>query len=191
LPPSTPFSGRQDPKFDAAGAAAFEAITKPRARLDTANLVGALNEQIRERNAGNSFYRSGRLEEAMGCYTRARAILDMIKATSRDDEREVDVNRVAVLGNLAAVHMARAEYGAAAGLCTEALALEESNVKLLLRRARARAHRADWAGAEADMRRVKDIEPWSQEAEELAEEVRRMRVQQAKEDAKFAARSIR
>ena len=152
--------------------------------------MGALNEQIRERNAGNSFYRSGRLEEAMGCYTRARAILDMVKATNRDDERELDLNRVSVLGNLAAVHMARAEFGAAAERCTEALALDEGNVKLLLRRARALANRADWAGAEADMRRVKDIEPWSAEAEELAEAVRRMRARKAKEDAAFAARSM-
>ena len=67
----------QDPKWnpDAEG---FKARTRPKARLDTAQLVGALNEQLQERNAGNMAYRAKRFDQAMGAFRLC------IKRTSAD-----------------------------------------------------------------------------------------------------------
>jgi hypothetical protein len=65
----------QDPKRDPEAAAAFKAATETKAKVDQAQLVSALNEQIRERLAGNSLYRAGRLEEAMGAFIRAPGCL--------------------------------------------------------------------------------------------------------------------
>jgi len=181
----------QDPAFDAQAAEQFKAATQPKARLDSTQLVHALNEQLRERFAGNALYRAGRLEEAEERYGRARAILTILSATNADDEAELTKNRVAVLGNLASVAFAAARYGAAAERCTVALELDPHNVKLLLRRARSRAVRGDFALAEEDLGRVKDIEPWSADAEEQAAAVRAMRRQRAAEDARFAAAALR
>jgi len=55
----------KDPERNPQAAAAFEAVTKPKARLETAQLVGALNEQLQERNAGNMCYKAKRWDEAM------------------------------------------------------------------------------------------------------------------------------
>ncbi len=49
----------------------------------------------------------------------------------------MDTNRVAVLLNIAAVAMARKQFGTATRLCSRALVLEPRNVKALLRRAKA------------------------------------------------------
>jgi len=53
----------------------------------------------------------------------------------------VNANRVAVLLNIAAVAMARQQYGTAAAFCGRALALEPRNTKALLRRAKAHTRR--------------------------------------------------
>jgi tetratricopeptide (TPR) repeat protein len=153
--------------------------------------VGALNEHLRERLAGNALYRAGRLEEAEAKYVRARAVLEVIEAISEEDAAEVRLNRVCVLGNMAALHFARAEYGAAAARCSEALALDPDNVKLLLRRAKALAQRAEWGLASEDLRRVKELEPWSEEAEEQAAALRRMQLKERGNMAAFAASALR
>jgi len=53
----------------------------------------------------------------------------------------VNANRVAVLLNIAAVAMARQQYGTAVAFCGRALALEPRNTKALLRRAKAHTRR--------------------------------------------------
>lgn len=166
-------------------------MTRPKARLDSTQLVSALNEQLRERFAGNALYRAGRLEEAAECYAKARAILNLVSATNAEDEAELDKNRAAVLGNLAAVAFAQAQYGECALRCTEALALEPGSVKLLLRRARARAARGDFALAEEDLGRVKDIEPWNAEAEEQEGAVKAARRAAQADAARFSAAALR
>lgn len=57
---------------------------------------------------------------------------------------EVDGCRVAVLLNIAAVAMARQQFGAAVAFCGRALALEPSCCKALLRRARAHLGRHEY-----------------------------------------------
>ena len=52
-------------------------------------------------------------------------------------QAEVDANRVAVLLNIAAVAVEKAEFRTAVQLCSRALALEPDSKKALLRRAKA------------------------------------------------------
>ncbi len=59
-------------------------------------------------------------------------------------EAEVDGCRVAVLLNIAAVAMARQQFGAAVAFCGRALVLEPSCCKALLRRARAHLGRHEY-----------------------------------------------
>ena len=58
----------QDPQWNPQTKATFEAATKPKARLDTVQLVGALNEQLQERNAGNACYKAKRWSDAMSAW---------------------------------------------------------------------------------------------------------------------------
>jgi hypothetical protein len=120
-------------------------------------------------------------------------VLNFVQPAEHDAEGAVEVagNKVIVLSNLAAVHMERCEHGAAAERCTEALLLSPGNVKLLLRRARAYAARAEYAAAEADVAAVKDAEPWSAEAEAQAREMAALRRRQGRGDCAFAEKAMR
>jgi len=185
----------QDPKLNPE-AEAFKERVAMKARLDTAQLVGALNEQLGERAAGNRAYRAGRFEEALEAYTRALAILDFVAGVSAADQAEVLKNKGVVLWNMAAAHLGRAEYGAAVTRCTDALALRpapepEMEIKLLLRRAKAHAARRDFQLAHADLDAVKAIEPWNFEAEDVATHMRRLRAKDADADKAFAAAAMR
>ena len=177
-------------------AEAFKERTSLKARLDTAQLVGALNEQLGERSAGNKAYRAGRFEEALACYSKALAILNFVAGVSAADQEEVQKNKASVLWNMAAAHLGRAECGAAIARCSEALALmpppePEMEVKLLLRRAKAHAQRRDYHLAQADLDAVKAIEPWNFEAEDVEQHMRRLRARDAGADKAFAAAAMR
>lgn len=134
-------------------------------------------------------------------------------STDRRAQEEINKNRLSVLLNLAAGHIAQKEFGAAARRCTEALALDPENIKALLRRAKAYTGRREYearcsaaAGrtlrpplpafpgqavleprcrslntlllqrrqaAEADLVKVKDLEPWNFDAEDEAVSARK------------------
>jgi len=91
---------------------------------------------------------------------------------------------------MAAAHMARCEFGAAAARCGDALQLEPDSIRVLLRRAKALTQRGEYALAEADLARVKDLEPWSYEAEDALAELRAQRKQHSKGDVAFAAAAM-
>ncbi len=125
------------------------------------------------------------------CYTRAVSILDFVEGTSKADQAEIDNNKVAVLWNMAAAHIAVSEFGAAAEKCTQALALEPDCIRVLLRRAKAYTARGEYALAEADLAKVKDLEPWSFEAEEAEQKLRQARKAHTSKDAAFAAAAMK
>lgn len=77
------------------------------------------------------------MQEALQHYSRARAIIDYVSGASLADQAELDVNRVAVYLNLAAVRLSLKQYRQASQDCTKALELQPGNVKALLRRAKA------------------------------------------------------
>lgn len=139
----------QDPKHEAHEE--FKKHTKQVARLPTDQLVEALNEHLTERRQGNEKYRAGDLIGALAHYERAAAVVDFVKGLSRADQAEVDVNKVAVYLNIAAVRMAQGEYGAAVEKCTAALDLFPGNRKALMRRAKAEMGRHEYSAAKKDI----------------------------------------
>lgn len=75
------------------------------------------------------------MDQAMHHYTRAKSIVDLVAGMGKTDQEEIDKNKVAVLLNIAAVHMEQGEHAAACSSCTAALVLNPKNVKGLVRRA--------------------------------------------------------
>lgn len=189
------------------------------ARLSTEQLIPALNEQLKERYAGNDFYKAKDFQKVRVALSRhqdkpshschhhisdgsrrtpaagdaplregplgagcdrgreqrgpgERAFSRRHASTADDDrllsptmrhhaltdgarlrirlymhiclQEEIEKNRVCVLLNLAAGHVALKEFGAAAKRCTEALALDPQNIKALLRRAKAYTGRREY-----------------------------------------------
>jgi tetratricopeptide (TPR) repeat protein len=132
--------------------------------------------QLTERRQGNAAYRAGRHAEALAHYERARAVVELVRGLSRADQAEVDVNRVAVNCNLAAVHLAAKDFGAAVAACDAALALAPGTKKAVARRARANAGRHDHAAAAADVEALRRLDPLDPEVAELEALLRRTRV---------------
>ena len=88
----------------------------------------------------------------MNHYQRARGIVDLVRGLSRADQAEVDINRVAVLCNIAAVHLATKEFGAA-------IELDPGCIKALARRCKAKIGRHEYAAAQEDIAELKNMGP--------------------------------
>ncbi|KAK3280441.1 hypothetical protein CYMTET_11721 [Cymbomonas tetramitiformis] len=164
----------------------FKLKTKQQVRLSTEQLVGALNEQIEERQKGNAQYKQHKFKRALSHYKRALAIVNFVVGMSSEDQKEVEVNKVACLLNIAAVHIALKDYGAAISSSTEALELDPKSIKALLRRAKAYGGRREYEAAQADLEKVKDLEPWNMEAEEEGNRLTRLRKKDLELDSQFS-----
>lgn len=186
-----PFLPSQDPVHNPE-AASFVASNKIVAVLDSAQLVGALNEALVERYAGNDAIRATppRPADALAHYTKALAILNLVRGSTREDQAEVDRNKASTLWNAAAAHMSRCEYGAAVSRCTEALALEPTSCRVLLRRAKAHVKRGEWDAAAADVAAAKAAEPWSHEADDVEAQMKTERRRADASAASFAANAF-
>lgn len=103
-------------------------------------------------------------------------------AWRRADQAEVDANHMAVHLNLAALHLATQDYGAVVAACDAALAIDASSRKALARRARAHIGRHEHGEAEADLARLRGIDPGCAELAELQAELARARASGAKQE---------
>ena len=81
----------------------FKLRTRQQVRLTTDQLVGPLNEHLKERSKGNERYRARQLDAATEHYTKALSIVEYIVGVSSADQHEIDINKVTALLNLAAV----------------------------------------------------------------------------------------
>lgn len=94
-------------------------------------------------------------------------LINMLCALCCILQAEVDANRVAVLLNIAAVAVEKAEFRTATQLCSRALALEPGSRKALLRRAKAHMGRHEpqvsqqhWGGSALCHRCSFRMIPW-------------------------------
>mmetsp|Transcript_20688 Transcript_20688/g.57427 ORF Transcript_20688/g.57427 Transcript_20688/m.57427 type:complete len:114 (-) Transcript_20688:1066-1407(-) len=103
------------------------------------------------------------------------------------DQVEILRNKQAVLRNIAAVHLATGYYGAAINFCTQAIDVGGGNdVKGLIRRAKAYMCRHEYKSAQADLDRVKDLEPWNYDAQmELDRLIKLQAKERSKEKSTF------
>lgn len=93
--------------------------------------------QLMERRRGNEHYRSRNFQAARQHYDRALAVVELVKGAGPEEQHEIDANRLAVLLNLAALHLESGDFSQAAISCSQALEIDGSNAKGLLRRAKA------------------------------------------------------
>ncbi len=146
--------------------------------------------QLTERRQGNTAYRAGDYPKALEHYQRAKSIVELVRGLSRADQNEVDVNRVAVLCNIAAVYLATKDYGAAVEECNKALEVDPGCIKALTRRCKAFIGRHEYDSAQADVENLKEIGSGSNQhaaavaAVELAAAVERAQISDKKAEAK-------
>ncbi len=114
-----------------------------------------LSTQLTERRQGNAAYRACDYPKALEHYVRAKSIVELVRGLSRADQNEVDVNRVAVLNNIAAVHLATKDFGAAIEVCNQVFELDPGCVKALTRRCKAYIGRHEYDFAQADVEHLK------------------------------------
>jgi FK506-binding protein 4/5 len=157
--------------------------TKQTIRLPTDQLLGALNEHLEERRKGNDLYRQKKFSEALKQYERALGIVELVVGMSGYDQKEIDKNRISCYLNIAAVHIAQKNVGACISFCDKAVDLDATNVKALLRRAKAHTMRHEYQKAMGDLERVKDIEPWNEEAEHELQRLKQV-MQKGREEQK-------
>ena len=143
-----------------------------------------------ERRQGNTAYRTGDYPKALEHYNRARSIVDLVRGLSRADQNEVDLNKVAVLCNIAAVYLATKEFGAAVEICNKALEVDPTCVKALSRRCKAFIGRHEYVAAQADVENLKGLgngdgqHPATVAAEELAVALQHAQIVDKKVEAK-------
>ena len=134
------------------GTAPSTVPTGRKVRVETNNLVSALNEHVQLRMQGNQLYESRAFPEALEKYQAALSVVDLIQGTNPGDQGEIDKNRAATLMNIAATHMGVQAFGEAIRNLNEANRIVPNHPKLLMRRARAFTRRGAFDEARADVR---------------------------------------
>jgi tetratricopeptide (TPR) repeat protein len=147
------------------GHAEFTKATTREARLESKDLVGALNEQCQLRYKGNDFYNAKEFDKARECYVRALSIMKLVKGTNPMDHAEVVKNKLACLMNLGSACMGLKLYGEAITYLNEAEEENPDDLRLLLRRGRAYAQRGDFDDAKRDFTRVLQLDPFDDQAQ--------------------------
>jgi len=159
----------RDPKND--GHEEFTRRTKREARLETKDLVNALNEQCQLRYEGNQHYSRKEFAEARECYVRALSIMNLVKGRTDADAAECDKNRLACLMNLGAACMAMKLYGEAVNHLNDALELSPDNPRVLRRRGRAHRGRGDFKDAKKDFVACVRLDPFDIDAHRELDEL--------------------
>lgn len=144
---------RVDDDVDDRGFGTAPSLVPPgrKVRVETNNLVSALNEHVQLRMQGNQLYESRAFPEALEKYRAALSIVDLVAGTNPGDQAEIDKNRAATLMNVAAAHMGMQAFGEAIRNLNEANRIVPNHPKLLMRRARALTRRGAFEEARADI----------------------------------------
>eukprot|EP01065_Artemidia_motanka_P032948 TRINITY_DN39928_c0_g1_i1.p2 TRINITY_DN39928_c0_g1~~TRINITY_DN39928_c0_g1_i1.p2 ORF type:complete len:497 (+),score=180.20 TRINITY_DN39928_c0_g1_i1:94-1491(+) len=140
-------------------------------------------EVIKSRKeAGNQLYKLKKLFRARRKYKLAADIAGDEYGISDEQKEQQRKLRVPCLTNLAAVELALKDFKGCVESCTKALEVEPSNVKALIRCAKAKNELDQWDAAKADLSRVLEIEPGNADAEkEMAKVKAKVRKQDAKD----------
>eukprot|EP00899_Mesostigma_viride_P004330 jgi/Mesvir1/13899/Mv16025-RA.2 len=166
----------------------FKLASYQAVKLNTMQLVPALNEHLSLRRAGNEYYQEREFEQAMLLYRKALAVVEFVQGRSPHDQEEIDKNRVTVLLNIAAVELECKNYGHAVEVCAKALELEPENSKGLLRRAKANIRRHEYEDAKKDLALLKKVDPYNFDADKEERFMHKlMREQEEKQKKQFAA----
>ena len=158
-----------DPKNE--GHEEFTRRTKREARLESKDLVNALNEQCQLRYEGNQHYSRKEFTEAHECYVKALSIMNLVKGRNPGDAAECDKNRLACLMNLGAVCMAMKLYGEAVSHLNDALELSPDDPRVLRRRGRAHRGRGDFKEAKMDFVACVRVDPFDVDAHRELDEL--------------------
>mmetsp|Transcript_6089 Transcript_6089/g.37757 ORF Transcript_6089/g.37757 Transcript_6089/m.37757 type:complete len:498 (+) Transcript_6089:75-1568(+) len=130
-------------------------------KANQAGVSGQMNARVQyELNAskqlkeeGNAFHRSGNFQEAAEKYARAK---NNLSTHSSDDAKSV---KKACTLNLASCYLKTGQYELAVEMCTEVLAVEDTNLKALFRRGQAQHALGKRADALVDIRKASKTWP--------------------------------
>ena len=169
----------------------FKLRTRQQVRLTTDQLVGPLNEHLKERSKGNDRYRAGQLDAAAEHYTKALSIVEYIVGVSSADQHEIDINKVTALLNLAAVSIEKKEFGAAVTFCTKAIKVSPKNLKAFVRRCKAHIGRRNYDDAKKDIESIRLLDPYGNDAAELEQKLKRQMRSDNTKDKDFYKNVVR
>merc|ERR1711991_129676 len=129
-----------------------------RAKMAHSNLSPAMQAK----HEGNALYKDGKFPEAIEVYTRAYNL------ATNDEER------VALLNNRAACRFQNRDFRQCIADCSEALSLDEKNVKALLRRGLAYENIEKIDQAMTDMKNLQQISPGLPQVSQAIHRLNRM-----------------
>ncbi|GAB6020966.1 RNA polymerase II-associated protein 3 [Chamberlinius hualienensis] len=116
-------------------------------------------QAILEKDKGNAFLKSGKIDQAIECYTKGN---------------QLDPENALLLANRALAFIKNKQYGAAESDCDAALLLDPSYVKAYLRRAAAREALRKYDKAVEDLEIVLQHEPHNKESLNSLEKLRKI-----------------
>eukprot|EP00877_Chromochloris_zofingiensis_P005171 jgi/Chrzof1/14655/Cz09g10280.t1 len=127
-------------------------------------LVEALNEHLSERRAGNAAYKQHQHQQALYHYERALSIVEFVGGSNTDDQAEIDANKVAVLLNMAAVHLCCNNWSSCVECCDKVLKVDAANESAWVRRCKANIGRHHFEAAKRDLDHIVKLNQWNDDA---------------------------
>eukprot|EP00958_Prasinococcus_capsulatus_P003881 scaffold356_cov363-Prasinococcus_capsulatus_cf.AAC.3 len=129
----------------------------------------------------NALYKDGKLDRALKRYAKALTYVDADGTFNDDEKREAKKLRCSLNLNMAAVHLKQKDAKQTISKCNKALDIEFTNVKALYRRAQALVLDDCFVEAEADLKKILEIDEDNREAKL---ELRKLKVKMKEQSQK-------
>jgi len=141
----------------------------------------------KEKNLGNSFFKQGKLKEALEHYHRANMYITGLMGLNAHEEAVVKELTVAINNNMAACQIKNKQYPRALTSCKKVLDKDPTNGKALFRRGTAHSALKNYDEAQADLKAALEITPDDAAVKkEMQVLEQRMKVQDKRDAAVFA-----
>ncbi|KAJ9517315.1 hypothetical protein QJQ45_016684 [Haematococcus lacustris] len=143
------------------------------------------------KDKGNAAYKAGNLARAVHQYDKAVSLLSVDTSFPEDIKAQAKEVRKSAALNLAAAHLRQQSWAAAAKEASRVLEQDSFNVKALYRRAQAYIGTADFAEAEADVKKGLSAEPGNADLAALLKKLKVLMREQNKKEAALYSRMFK
>eukprot|EP01118_Nematostelium_gracile_P009378 TRINITY_DN3152_c0_g1_i1.p1 TRINITY_DN3152_c0_g1~~TRINITY_DN3152_c0_g1_i1.p1 ORF type:complete len:207 (+),score=76.77 TRINITY_DN3152_c0_g1_i1:117-737(+) len=125
----------------------------------TDNIPQKLETAAKEKEKGNQFFAAQDNSNALYHYNCAMMYVKVLIGATPEETKKAEAIKVAVLNNMATVHLKLNRFTKCVSCCDQVLQIESNNIKALFRRGKAHLALNDLDRAESDLNKAAELDP--------------------------------
>jgi FK506-binding protein 4/5 len=136
----------------------------------------------KKKEQGNTLFKENNLEGAISQWNQAIQYFDSVFDLNPEQKKEVDNIKLSCYTNLAISYLKLKNYEKAKDCSSEALIIDEKNVKALFRRAQSFFYLKNIEAAEKDLKKALTIDPQNVEMKKFLKDIQEKKEEQLKKE---------